>query len=97
VEKERLLLLMTAVALAAAAVSVTGGISFIGLMAPHIAKAIVGPRHQLFIPISVLTGGWLLLFADTIGRNLADPNGIPAGVMVAFIGGPYFLYLLLRK
>ncbi|MFJ5769422.1 FecCD family ABC transporter permease [Psychrobacillus sp. NPDC093180] len=96
-EKERIVLLLAAVALAASAVSVTGGIAFIGLMAPHIAKAIVGPRHQLFVPVAILIGGWLLLFADTIGRNVVEPNGIPAGIMVALIGAPYFMYLLLKK
>ncbi|MFD0714657.1 FecCD family ABC transporter permease [Paenibacillus sp. GCM10027626] len=96
-ERERLFLILAAVAAAAAAVSVTGGIAFIGLMAPHIAKALVGPRNQLFIPVAVLLGGWLLLIADTIGRNLADPDGIPAGIMVSLIGVPYFAYLLLKK
>ena len=70
IEKERIALLLAAVALAASAVSVTGGIAFIGLMAPHIAKSLVGPRHQLFVPVAILIGGWLLLFADTIGRNV---------------------------
>jgi len=97
VERERIVLIMTAVAAAASAVSVTGGIAFIGLMAPHMAKALVGPRNQLFMPVAVLLGGWLLLFADTIGRNIVDPDGIPAGIMVALIGVPYFAYLLLRK
>jgi iron complex transport system permease protein len=97
IEKERIILLLTAVALAASAVSVTGGIAFIGLMAPHIAKSLVGPRHQLFIPVALLIGGWLLLFADSVGRNVIEPNGIPAGVMVALIGAPYFMYLLLKK
>lgn len=97
INRNRLLLLGTAVAIAAAAVSVTGGIAFVGLMAPHIAKSLVGRRHQYYVPIAVLMGGWLLLFADTIGRNLVDPSGIPAGIMVALIGGPYFLYLLLKK
>ena len=97
IEKERIILLLAAVALAASAVSVTGGIAFIGLMAPHIAKSLVGPRHQLFLPISILIGGWLLLFADTIGRNVIEPNGIPAGVVVALIGAPYFMYLLMKK
>ena len=80
-----------------ATVSVTGGISFIGLMAPHIAKSLVGPRHQIFMPIALLIGGWLLLLADTIGRNIVDPNGIPAGIVVALIGAPYFMYLLLKS
>ncbi len=97
IEKERIILLLTAVALAASAVSVTGGISFIGLMAPHMAKVLVGPRNQLFIPVAILIGGWLLLVADTIGRNLVDPDGISAGIMVALIGAPYFMYLLLKK
>jgi len=96
-ERERLVLILTAVAASASAVSVTGGIAFIGLLAPHIAKALVGPRNQLFIPVAILLGGWLLLTADTIGRNLVDPNGIPAGIMVSLIGVPYFVYLLLRK
>jgi iron complex transport system permease protein len=97
IEKERIILLLTAVALAAAAVSVTGGITFIGLMAPHIAKALVGPRNQLFIPVAILIGGWLLLFADTIGLNLIESSEIPAGIMVSIIGAPYFIYLLLKK
>jgi iron complex transport system permease protein len=96
-EKERFTLLLAAVALAAAAVSVTGGIAFVGLMAPHIAKALVGPRHQLFLPAAILIGGWLLMFADTFGRNLTDPDGIPAGIMTALIGAPYFMYLLMKK
>ncbi|PUB11926.1 iron ABC transporter permease [Paenisporosarcina sp. OV554] len=97
VQKERMVLTLAAVALAASAVSVTGGISFIGLMAPHIARALIGPRHQLFLPLSLLIGGWLLLIADTIGRNIVEPIGLPAGVMVALIGAPYFIYLLTKK
>jgi iron complex transport system permease protein len=97
IEKERIVLLITAVALAASAVSVTGGITFIGLMAPHMAKALVGPRNQLFIPIAILIGGWLLVFADTVGRNIMESAGIPAGIMVALIGAPYFVYLLFKK
>ncbi|WJY28389.1 MULTISPECIES: FecCD family ABC transporter permease [Sporosarcina] len=97
VQKERTILLLTAVALAASAVSVTGGIAFIGLMAPHIAKALVGPRSQLHLPLSIVLGGWLLLFADTLGRNITDAGTIPAGLAVALIGAPYFLYLLMKK
>ncbi|WP_226672722.1 FecCD family ABC transporter permease [Rossellomorea aquimaris] len=97
INRERFMMLMVAVALAASAVSVTGGIAFIGLMAPHMAKALVGPRSQMFMPIAILLGGWLLLLADTIGRNILQPDGIPAGIMIALIGAPYFMYLLLRK
>ncbi|GGI17647.1 FecCD family ABC transporter permease [Gottfriedia solisilvae] len=96
-EKERVILLLSAVALAASAVSITGGIAFIGLMAPHMAKSLIGPRNQLFLPIAILIGGLLLLVADTVGRNLVEPEGIPAGIVVALIGGPYFVYLILKK
>ncbi|MCD5322319.1 MULTISPECIES: FecCD family ABC transporter permease [Pontibacillus] len=97
IEKERVTLLITAVALAAASVSVTGGIAFIGLLAPHLAKALVGKRAEAYIPVSILLGGLLLLIADTIGRNVLDPEGIPAGIMTALIGAPYFIYLLIKK
>lgn len=96
VERERIWLLVSAVALAASAVSVTGGISFIGLMAPHIAKGLVGPRSRLHIPVAILIGGLLLLVAGTVGKNLTSPDGIPAGVMVALIGAPYFIYLMMK-
>lgn len=97
VNKERIQLLLAAVALAASAVSVTGAISFIGLMSPHISRNLVGTKNQLSIPVSILCGGWLLLISDTIGRFIFQPNGIPAGIMAALIGAPYFIYLLLKK
>ncbi|ADZ19838.1 Ferrichrome transport permease [Clostridium acetobutylicum EA 2018] len=97
IEKERFKLLMASVALSSFAVSVTGNISFIGLMAPHIAKALVGHRNQMFIPIAILMGGWLLLLADTIGQHLLQSGNIPAGIVVSVIGAPYFIYLLLKK
>src|SRR5699024_12533257 len=86
-----------AVALAGSVVFGSCGIAFIGRMAPYIARALVGQRAQLFMPVAVLLGGWLLLLADTIGRRLIDPHGLPAGIMVALIGAPYFIYLLKRK
>lgn len=97
VAKERRLLLIIAVALAAASVSVSGGIAFVGLMAPHIAKALVGPRHQRFLPVSAMLGAALLLIADTIGRALLGSSGIPAGIIVTIIGAPYFMYLMAKK
>lgn len=97
VERERRILLLIAVALAAASVSVSGGIAFIGLMAPHIARNLVGPRHQAFLPIAAVLGAILLLVSDTIGRSILDPSGIPAGIIVTVIGAPYFLYLMVKK
>jgi iron complex transport system permease protein len=97
VEKERLVLLLAATALAATAVAVAGSIAFVGLMAPHIARRLIGPRHQLMLPLALANGALLLLAADTIGRNLVEPDGIPAGLMVSLLGAPYFLYLMLKK
>jgi iron complex transport system permease protein len=97
VGRERIFLIMIAVALASASVAVSGGIGFVGLMAPHIARSLVGPRHQAFLPVAALIGGILLLAADTIGRVVLDPSGIPAGIIVTIIGAPYFMYLLAKK
>lgn len=95
--KQRLLLLIIAVALSASCVAVSGGIGFIGLLGPHIARRLVGPRYEHVIPVSALIGAVLLLIADMVGRTLMENAEIPAGVMVAIIGGPYFLYLLARS
>jgi iron complex transport system permease protein len=97
VERERIKLLFIAVALASASVSVTGGIAFVGLMSPHIARSLVGPRHQLLLPLAAMLGAILLLVADTIGRAILDPSGIPAGVIVTVIGAPYFMYLMAKR
>lgn len=97
VEKERIILTVSAVALAAAGVSVSGGIGFVGLIAPHLARRLVGSQHVMVLPASALLGGLLLLTADTIGRSIIEPSEIPAGVVVAVIGAPYFLYLLARQ
>ncbi|MFD4419048.1 FecCD family ABC transporter permease [Bacillus safensis] len=96
VQRKRLLLLTLAVGLASASVSMTGGIGFIGLVAPHLARRLVGSLHQYFLPVSALLGLLILVSADTIGRSIFAPNAIPAGVVVAFIGTPYFLYLLTK-
>ncbi|MCL1694473.1 MULTISPECIES: iron ABC transporter permease [unclassified Lysinibacillus] len=97
IARERLQLIVVAVALAAAAVSITGGIAFIGLMAPHIAKQLVGPRFQFFLPLTLLIGASLLMLADTIGRVAISSATVPAGIVVACIGAPYFLYLLRKN
>ncbi|WP_371514665.1 FecCD family ABC transporter permease [Solibacillus sp. R5-41] len=96
IEKERRVLLAAAVGLAGASVSISGGIGFVGLIGPHLARQLVGSRHQYVIPTAALTGGLLVLIADTIGRWILQPSEIPAGIVVAVIGAPYFLYLLSR-
>ncbi|BBH23788.1 iron ABC transporter permease [Paenibacillus baekrokdamisoli] len=96
VRRQRYLLLACAVALSSASVSMAGGIGFIGLAAPHLARRLVGPIHQHFLPVAGLIGLVILVVADTIGRSIFQPNSIPAGVVVAAVGAPYFLYLLVR-
>ncbi|MBT2215374.1 iron chelate uptake ABC transporter family permease subunit [Virgibacillus dakarensis] len=96
VENERRILLMLAVALAGACVAAGGGIAFLGLVVPHIARRIVGPTHQLIIPISTLVGALLLMTADIIGKNLLTPTQIPVGIVVAILSTPYFVYLLMK-
>ncbi|OAH57670.1 iron ABC transporter permease [Domibacillus aminovorans] len=97
VEKERLVLLAAAVGLAGSSVSVSGGIGFVGLIAPHLVRRLIGPQHQFLLPGSALAGALLVLVADTIGRWIIQPSEIPAGIVVAVIGAPYFLYLLARS
>ncbi|MBE1303360.1 iron ABC transporter permease [Clostridium botulinum] len=94
VEKERRKLLAAAVALAASCVAVSGSISFVGLIAPHLARRLVGPRHGVLLSTSILIGAVLVSLADTIGRIIIQPSEIPTGIVVAIIGAPYFLYLL---
>ncbi|MBB6672945.1 FecCD family ABC transporter permease [Cohnella nanjingensis] len=96
VTRHRIALLAAAVALSCASVSMAGGIGFIGLISPHIARKLAGPIHRHFLPVSGLTGMVILVTADTIGRSVFAPNAIPAGVVVAALGAPFFLYLLLR-
>lgn len=97
VERERRILLIVSVALAASCVSVSGGISFIGLVGPHIARRYIGARHRMLIPTSMLIGGLLLLTADTIGRSIFQPIEIPVGIVISVLAAPYFLYLLRKQ
>lgn len=97
VEPERLKLLAVAVGLAASSVAVSGGIGFVGLIGPHLARRLVGPKHQFLLPASALTGSLLMLVAEVTSRVILQPQEIPVGVVVAVIGAPYFLYLLSRS
>ena len=96
IEKERRLLLIYAVALAGAATAVAGTISFLGLISPHIARKLVGPKHKLLIPTSALVSSIILLLSDTIAKNILAPIEMPVGVVVSIIGVPYFIYLIMK-
>ncbi|NFG37500.1 iron ABC transporter permease [Clostridium botulinum] len=97
VEKERRKLIIYAVILAGVATSVAGSIAFLGLVAPHIARKLVGPKHKKLIPTSALVGSLILLIGDTIARNIIAPMELPVGIVVAIIGVPYFIYLMLSE
>ncbi|MDT0655618.1 MULTISPECIES: FecCD family ABC transporter permease [Staphylococcus] len=94
VKRTKMILLVAAVMLAGAAISVAGGLSFLGLIAPHIARSIVGHKHVHIVMMSGLIGGLLMVFADGLARMIAPPLDIPVGVLIAIIGAPYFLYVL---
>ena len=96
VKKERIVSLLLAVMLAASAISVTGGINFLGLLAPHIARKCGFTQQKQVLPLAALFGSLLLLVSDTIGRLLPGNGEMPAGIIVAIIGAPYFLYLLIK-
>lgn len=96
-ERSRLLLLGAAAVLASLSVVAIGAVGFVGLVAPHLARFIAGARHSRLIPLSMLLGALLVSVADTLGRTLIAPAQIPAGLMIALIGAPYFVWLLRRS
>lgn len=95
-ERSRAFLILVSVALASGAVAVAGTIGFVGLVAPHITRRLVGPSHQGLLPVTALTGGLMVVTADFIGRTVIAPSQLPAGIVTAIVGAPYFMYLLWR-
>lgn len=93
-ERTRLGVLTLAAVLAAVAVVAVGAVGFVGLVAPHLARTLVGARHIRVIPVAMALGALLVLVADTLGRTLISPSQLPAGLMVALVGAPYFVWLL---
>jgi iron complex transport system permease protein len=94
VERQRLVLLAVATVLTSACVAIAGHIGFLGLVAPHLARRLVGQNHAVVFPAAALCGAILLVAADSLGRHLLAPIEVPAGVLVGALGGVYFLYLL---
>ncbi|MEI7026905.1 FecCD family ABC transporter permease [Paenibacillus sp. y28] len=93
---QRFALIVTASALAGSAVAFVGGIGFIGLMAPHISRRLVGGSHGMLLVCSAIVGALLLAAADLLGRTILAPRDVPAGVFTAVLGAPFFLYLLIK-
>ncbi len=97
VERTRILLLTLAALLAASAVSVAGMLGFVGLIVPHVARLLIGGEFDRFIPLAAMMGAVLILFADTFARTAFSPVEVPVGVLMSFIGAPFFLYLLRKE
>ena len=96
-KKERFILFISVGLMTAASVSLGGMIGFIGLLVPHIGRFMIGSDSRILIPVSALGGGVLLCIADLIGKSVLSPMELPAGIITAILGAPYFLYILRRK
>ncbi len=97
VTASRIVISVIAVLLASISTAVVGTISFLGLIVPHIARLLVGSRHRVLIPYTMLLGAFVLLLADTLGRTIAAPYEISASIIMAVVGGPAFVILLRRS
>lgn len=96
-KKERFILFIAVGLMTAASVSLGGMIGFIGLLVPHIGRFMIGSDSRILIPVSALGGGVLLCIADLIGKSVLSPMELPAGIITAILGAPYFLYILRKK
>jgi iron complex transport system permease protein len=94
VERIKKLVLLLAAFLTGIAVSLAGTIGFVGLIVPHLVRLILGPDHRVLLPISAIGGGIFLIWADIIARTIVAPVELPVGVVTAFLGAPFFMYLL---
>ncbi|MNH80032.1 Hemin transport system permease protein HmuU [compost metagenome] len=97
VERTKLVMLVVATLLTAAAVSVAGVIGFVGLVVPHMIRLITGPDYRLIVPLSAICGGIFLMWSDLIARTILGQVEIPLGIVTAFVGAPFFAFLLYRN
>lgn len=97
VERTRLLMTAVAALLAASAVSVVGLLGFVGLVVPHAARLLIGSDYRYLLPASALLGMGVVMVSDTLARTMLSPVELPVGVIMAFVGAPFFLYLLRRE
>ena len=96
VNKVQISVLVLAVGLSTTAVAICGPIAFLGLVAPHLARRLVGGRHRTLLPAALIIGALLLQLSDILARVIDPPTELPAGILTAIIGAPYFFYLLMR-
>ena len=93
----RLTLLGAAALATGAAVAVSGTIAFVGLVMPHILRLMLGPVHRVLIPMSAAGGAVFVILADTVARTIVQPAEFPVGVLTAFVGAPFFIFLLINN
>jgi iron complex transport system permease protein len=96
VERDKLLTIVAGTLLTASAVTIGGLIGFVGLVVPHVMRLLVGPDSRALLSTSALAGASFVVVADLLARTLLSPTELPVGILTAFLGGPYFLYLLRR-
>ena len=97
VERAKRVVLIDAALLTGTAVAMSGAIGFVGLVIPHAVRLVIGPAHRRLLPASALAGSAFLVFADILARSLDRPEEIQVGIITAFFGAPFFLYLLMRN
>ena len=97
VERAKRVLLIDAALLTGTSVALAGAIGFVGLVIPHAVRLLIGPAHKRLLPASALAGATFLVFADILARTLDRPEEIQVGIITAFFGAPFFLYLLMRR
>ena len=97
VQRLKNIAIVSVAAAVGASVAVSGGIGFVGIVVPHILRMVIGPDHRFLLPASALLGGSLLVVADVVARILVSPAELPIGILTAGVGGPFFLWMLLRQ
>ncbi len=97
VQRLKNIAIVSVAAAVGASVAVSGGIGFVGIVVPHILRMVIGPDHRFLLPASALLGGSLLVIADVVARTIVSPAELPIGILTAGVGGPFFLWMLLRQ
>lgn len=97
VQRLKNIAIVSVAAAVGSSVAVSGGIGFVGIVVPHILRMVIGPDHRFLLPASALFGGSLLVVADVVARTIVSPAELPIGILTAGVGGPFFLWMLLRQ
>ena len=97
VQRLKTVAILAVAAATGASVAVSGGIGFVGIVVPHILRMAIGPDHRFLLPAAAVLGGTLLIFADLLARTIVAPAELPIGIITAAVGGPFFLWILLRQ